>query len=101
MVANQYIIKKYLKTKIKSYGDKININFQNDEIPKGFHCVFLSVMMLGSVFKMGKNYFPQVFLEECKYIVKEKKMRKFINDDLGISSDESDEETSHEETSDA
>lgn len=71
---NQYNVNKYLKTKIKSCGDKININFQNDEIPEeGLHCVFLSVMLIDSVFKMGKNYFPQVFLEECKYIVKTKK----------------------------
>ena len=71
---NQYNVNKYLKTKIKSCGDKINIIFQNDEIPEeGLHCVFLSVMLIDSVFKMGKNYFPQVFLEECKYIVKIKK----------------------------
>ena len=25
---------------------------------------------------MGKNYYPQVFLEECKYVAKEK---KFLN----------------------
>ena len=74
MVVNQYNVNKYLKTKIKSCGDKINIIFQNDEIPEeGLHCVFLSVMLIDSVFKMGKNYFPQVFLEECKYIVKIKK----------------------------
>ena len=29
----------------------------------------------------------QVFLEECKYIVKEKKMSKYITDNLEISSD--------------
>ena len=27
---------------------------------------------------MGKNYYPQVFLEECKYIVKEKKVTRHI-----------------------
>lgn len=28
---------------------------------------------------MGKNCYAQVFLKECNYIVKEKKMNKFIN----------------------
>ena len=28
---------------------------------------------MDSVFKTGKNYYPQVFLEECKYAGKEKK----------------------------
>ena len=34
-----------------------------------------------SVFRTGKNYFPQVFLEECKYVAKEKKMPKYITED--------------------
>ena len=43
---------------------------------------------------MGKNYYPQVFLEECKCTVKEKDTRR-ITEDLEIYSDdlnESDEE---------
>ena len=31
------------------------------------HRVCLSVILTGSVFKMGKNYYPQVFLMECKF----------------------------------
>ena len=49
------------------------------------HCIYLSVILIDSVFKMGKNYYPQVFLEEGKYIVKERKVRKFIYNDLVIS----------------
>ena len=40
---------------------------------------------------MGKNYFSQIFLEECKYIVKERKMTTYITDDLEIYSGDSDE----------
>ena len=43
--------------------------------------------MFDSVFRTGKNYYPQVFLEECKYVVKEKKIPKYIIDDIEISSD--------------
>ena len=45
---------------------------------------------------MGKKN-AQVFLEECKYVVKENKMTKFINEELEISFNESDEEISDEE----
>ena len=43
---------------------------------------------------MGKNYYPQLFLEECEYVVEENKISKFINNESEISSDEevSDEE---------
>ena len=41
--------------------------------------------MTDSVFRTGKNYYPQVFLEECKYVVEEKKMLKYITDNIEIS----------------
>ena len=55
--------------------------------------------MIDSVFRTDKNYYPQVFLEECKYVVKEKRIPKYIIDDTKISSD-SDRENSDEESSD-
>ena len=55
--------------------------------------------MIDSVFRACKNYFPQVFLEECKFFVEEKKLPKYITDDIEISSDDSDREDSNEEIS--
>ena len=51
-----------------------------------------------------KNYYPRLFLEECKYVVKERKITKYIIGNIKISSDSdrenSDEENSDKETSD-
>ena len=33
---------------------------------------FLSVILIDSVFRTEDNYYPQVFLEECKYVLKRK-----------------------------
>ena len=55
--------------------------------------------MIDSVSRTRKNYYPQVFLEECKYVVKEKKILKYIVDDTEISSD-SETENSDQENSD-
>ena len=64
---------KYLKAQIKSFNGKINTNFRNDKIPKeSSQFICLSVMLIDSIFRTDKNYYPQVFLEEFKYIVKEK-----------------------------
>lgn len=52
-------------------------------MPKeGTHCICFSVILIDSVFKINKNYYSQVFLEECKYIVKKNKTNKFIDKDL-------------------
>ena len=82
---------KYIKTKIKSYEDKINTNFQSKKIPKenaSYKC--LSLIMLDSVIRANKNYYPQELLEECKYEIKKNKMGNLINDD------ESDSESDNE-----
>ena len=60
----------YLKAKIKSYKGKTNTNFHNDKIPReGSQLFCLSVNLINSVFRTGKNYQPRVFLEACKYVV--------------------------------
>ena len=65
---------KYLKAKIKSYNGKIITIFHNNKIPKeGSQCICLSVLLINSGFITGNNYYPHVFSEECKYVVKEKK----------------------------
>ena len=59
-------IEKYLKTIIKSYKGKVNTNFHNDKMSKeGSPCTCLKVVLIDSVFKNDKNYYLQVFLEEC------------------------------------
>ena len=50
----------------------------------------LAVIMINSVFKKDGNYYPQVFFKKCKY--NEKKVIKYIIDDLEIYFDGSDEE---------
>ena len=60
----------------------------------------LSLIMLDSVVKVKKNYYPQTRLEECKYEIKTTKMESFINDDLEqISSDSKSENESDNEHS--
>ena len=64
---------KYIKTKIKIYNDRINANFLGKKMPeyKEF-CTCLFVILLDSVVKIGIDYYPQIFLEECKYVIKKK-----------------------------
>ena len=89
---------KYMKTKIKMYGDRVNTNFKGKKVPKeSFSYKCLSLIMLDSVIRVNKKYYPQTLLEECKYVIRKNKMENLINDDLDLSSsDESDNETDNE-----
>ena len=82
---------KYIKTKIKSNGDKINTNLQGKRILKeneSYKC--LTLILIDSVIRVNKRYYPQTLLEDCKYEIKNKKMENLANDGLDpSSSDES------------
>ena len=83
----------YIKTKLKMYDNRVNTNFQGKEVPKvdaSYKC--LSLIMLGSAVKVGKKYYPQLFLEECKYIKRKNKMFNYINDELEMTSSDDDDD---------
>ena len=86
---------KYIKTKIKIYNDKVYTNFQHNKMPKdNEYCACLSVILLDSIFvNSNKEYYPQIFLEQCKYAIKDRKIVNKINEGLKLSEfdDESDE----------
>ena len=48
-------------------------------IKKSSYCTCLSVILIVPVFKMGKSYYPQAFLDEWKW---KNNGNKYINDDL-------------------
>ena len=93
---------KYIKTKIKIYNDSMITNFQGKKMPKEkATCKRLSIIMLDSVIKAKKKYYPQTLLEECKYEQEKIKMENLIDDDLEkSSSDESDSESDNDKDND-
>ena len=55
--------RKYLKTKMKFCKGKINTK-------QSSQCIYISVILIDSVYRKYKNYYLQVLLEKYKYIVK-------------------------------
>ena len=96
-------VDKYIKTKIKMYGGRVNTNFRGKKVPKenaSYKC--LSLIMLGSVIRVNKKYCSQTLLEECKYGIRKNKMENLINNDLNLSSsDDSDNESDNESDSES
>ena len=58
-------------------------NFPNKKMSKEKGpCKCLSIIMLDSVIKANKKYYPQTFLEECKYVQEKIKTENYIDEDL-------------------
>ena len=81
---------KYIKTKIKIYAKNTITNFHNKKTPKGrVPCKCISILMIDSVIKANKKYYPQILLEECKYIQEKIKTENYIDEDLENSESDS------------
>ena len=90
---------KYIKTKTKAYAGNITRNFYNKKMSKErAPCKCLSIIIVDSLIKTNKKYYPQTLLEECKYTQEKMKIKNYINEDL--EDNESDSDTSNETESD-
>ena len=45
------------------------------------YCNVTAVLKIDSIYKQGKNYHPQVYVEECKYTDAENRQCNMLSDD--------------------
>ena len=48
------------------------------------HCIYISVIVIDSVYIKDKNYYPQVFLEKYKHVLRRNKTSYSVTDDIEI-----------------
>ena len=66
--------------------------FSGNEIQKERnHYICIAAICIGSVKKVDKNDYLQVYSEQCKYKIKKRKSIDFIAAEVGHSSDDSDD----------
>ena len=70
---------KYVHGKLKTWKEDIKTNFHGQDVPHDMYCNATAVLKIDSVYKQGKNYHPQVYVEECKYT--ENQQCSFLSDD--------------------
>ena len=89
---------KYIKAKVKTFSGVVNTVFSDNKIPN--ECIYYSSIAAineDSVTRIDKRNYPQVYLKECKYEKKKKKMVKFIDVEFDLDdSDDSDDSYSEQ-----
>ena len=74
---------KYIKTKVKTFNSIINTVYSDNEIPKERNnCICIAAICVDSALKIDKKNYAQVYLAQCKYKIKKRKLVNFIDDDL-------------------
>ena len=87
---------KYIKTKVKTFSSVINTLFSGDEIPKErvqYACI--SCVSIDSVLTVNKKNYPQVYLEQCKYKMRKRELKVFIDYEVDISPEDYDSDLGH------
>ena len=83
---------KYIKTKVKTFSSMINTLFSGNEIPnESNHYIFIAGICIDDILKLDKKKYPQVYLEQCKCKIKRRKPVDFIDAEVDLSSDDSDD----------
>ena len=59
----------------------IKTNFHGQNVPYDMYCNATAVLKIDSIYKQGKNYQPQVYVEECKYTDAENRQCNMLSDD--------------------
>ena len=72
---------KYVHGKLKIWKERIKTNIHGQDVLYDMYCNATAVLKIDSVYKQGKNYHPQVYVEECKYTDAEKKQCNMLSDD--------------------
>ena len=71
----------YIKTKVKTFNNTINTLFSGYEIPKERNqYICISAICIDSVLRVDKKNYLQVYLEQCKYKIRKRKLVDFIDD---------------------
>ena len=58
---------RYIHGQLKMQNERIKTNFHGQNVPYDMYYNATAVLKIDSVQKQGKNYHPQVYVEECKY----------------------------------
>ena len=78
----------YINTKVKTFSEVIKTLFDGGEMPKKrveYTCI--PCISIDSVLRVDKKYYPQVHLEQCKYKVKKRELKSFIDYEIDLDSD--------------
>ena len=74
---------KYIKTKTRTYGDKVYTNFCGLNVPEDdIECESFTVISIDSLLKYKNKYYLQVYLDKICLEIVNKQMIDYLDDNL-------------------
>ena len=74
---------RYIKNKIRTYGDKVYTHFRGLNVPKDdIECESFTVISIDSLLAYKNKYYLLVFLDNCAYKIVSKQMTDYLDENL-------------------
>ena len=74
---------RYIKTKIRTYGDEVYTNFRGLNVPEDdIECKYFRVISNDLLLVCDNKYYLQVYLEYCAYRIVNKQMADYLDKNL-------------------
>ena len=74
---------RYIKTKTRTFGDKVYTNFRGLNVPEDdIECESFTVISIDSLLVYNKKFFLQVYLNNCAYKIVNKQMTDYLDENL-------------------
>ena len=71
---------KYIKTKIRTYGNNVYTYFRDLNVPKDdIECESFTVISTDSLLVYNKKYYLQVFLDNCAYKIVNERVTDYVH----------------------
>ena len=74
---------KYIKTKVRTYDDKVQTNFYDLNVPEDdIECEYFTVISVDSLLVYNGKYYLQVFLDNYAYKIVKKQITDYLDGNL-------------------
>ena len=74
---------RYIKTKLRTFGDKVYSNFRDLNMPEDdIECESFTVISIDSLLLYENKYYLQVYLDNCAYNVVNKQIMDYLDQNL-------------------
>ena len=72
---------RYIKTKIRTFGDKVYTNFRGLNVPEDDkECEYFTVISIDFLLVYDTKYYLQVYLDNCTYTIVNKQMADYLDE---------------------
>ena len=74
---------RYIKTKIRTFDDKLYKNFHGLDMPEDdIECEYFTVSFIDSLLVYDKKYYLQVYLDNCVYKIVNKQVTDYLDENI-------------------